>query len=59
MNLKVVLLLLLLLFSASTVMIALTNTDEIPSHFKPMSFTVKFSNIQPTGGEAIDDPTAT
>jgi len=58
MNLKVVLLLFLMFF-ASAVTIALINTGVTTSHFEATSFTAKFSAFQPTGGEPIDDPTAT
>lgn len=56
MNLKVALLLFLMFF-ASAVTIALMSTSVMPSHFKATSFTAKFSAVQPTGGEPIDDPT--
>jgi len=55
-NLKVMLLLFLLFF-ASAVSIALINVNIVPSHLNPTPLTAKFADVQPTGGEPIDDPT--
>lgn len=57
MNLKVALLLFLLFF-ASAVTVALVSIDIFPSHFKTISLNAEFSDVQPTGGEEIDNPIA-
>jgi len=54
-----VMLLVFLLFFASAFTIALINTSIIPNHLKTTLLTSKFNVVQPTGGEPIDDPTAT
>lgn len=58
MNVKAVLLLFLLFF-ASAFTIALINISIMPNHLKSTLSTFKFGVIQPTGGEPVDDPTAT
>jgi len=58
MNMKAVLLLFLLFF-ASAFTIASISISIMPNHLKSTFSTFKFDVIQPTGGEPIDDPTAT
>lgn len=58
MNVKAVLLLFLLFF-ASVFAIALINISITTNHPKSTLSTSKFGVIQPTGGEPVDDPTAT
>lgn len=57
MNLKIALLLFLLLF-ASAVTIVLVNIGVLLSNFKATFLNAGFSDVQPTGGEEIDNPIA-